>query len=232
MDAQVVSRADYCDFYLKPHLVNTVDHTDTTYKPLGTFPETLWEGYNISTRQILNNDHFTDYCLAVYQQHKQSCFRNLTWYTVKSVKNILLFIEQFGISGVSPAFCSCPKNTSRPDSPIFCFTCIQLHWEVKSMHLESIECHFSYQNQANGNFTLNVIPSPVDVNFFKASSIFHPTISGTTTICTKKLIYLHRWNQLEIRQPKIRTFFRNPSFRLICKYPSNRKDVFMCQQCG
>ena len=123
--------ADYCNFDVKPHLVNTVDHTVTTYKLLGTFTEALWEDYNICTRQILNNNHLTDYCLAVYQQHKPSCFRNLTWYTVRSVKNILLFIEQFRFSGVSTAFCSCPKNTARADSPIFCFTCIYLHCEVK-----------------------------------------------------------------------------------------------------
>ena len=45
------------------------------------------------------------------------------------------------------------------------------------MYLESIEKHFSYQNQANGNFTLNTIPSPVDINFFKAQSLFNPAIS-------------------------------------------------------
>ena len=39
------------------------------------------------------------------------------------------------------------------------------------MYLESIENHFSYQNQANSNFTLNTIPSPVDINFFKAQSL-------------------------------------------------------------
>ena len=170
---------DYCNFYLRPHLVNTVDHTVGTCKPLSTFTEALWEGYNICTRQILNNDHLTDYCLAVYQQHESSCFRNMTRYMVKSVKNILLFIEKFKISGVSSAFCSCPPYTANTNSPIFCFTCIQLHCEVKSMYLESIENHFSYQNQANGNFTLNTIPSPVDINFFKAQSLFHPAISKT-----------------------------------------------------
>ena len=139
----------------------------------------------------------------MYQQHKPSCFRNLTGYTVKSVKKILLFIEKFKISGVSTAFCSCPKNTARPDSPMFYFTCIQLHCEVKSMHLDSIKRHFSYQNQANGNFTLNAIPSPVDVNYFKDSSIFHPAISETDILCTNKLIYLHCWNEIKIRQPKI-----------------------------
>ena len=71
------------------------------------------------------------------------------------------------------------------------------------MHLESIERHFSYQNQANGNFILNAIPSPVDVNFFKVSSLFHPAISETATLCKKELIYLHRWNPVKIRQPKI-----------------------------
>ena len=55
---------DYCKFYMRPHLVNTVDHTVGTCKPLSTFTEALWEGYNICTRQILNNDHLTDYCLA------------------------------------------------------------------------------------------------------------------------------------------------------------------------
>ena len=90
---------DYCNFYLLPHLVNTVDHTVGTCKPLSTFTEALWAGYNICTRQILNNDHLTDYSLAV-----------------KSVKNILLFIEKFKIAAlptppiqtlryfVSPAF--------------------------------------------------------------------------------------------------------------------------------
>ena len=146
------------------------------------------EGYNICTRQILNNDHLTDYCLAVYQQHNPSCLRNLTQYTVKSVENILLFIEQFKISGLSTAFCSFPKNTARPDSPIFCFTCIQLHCLVQSMHLKSIERHFSYKNQANGNFTLNAIQSPVNVNFFKASSIFHVwSLSRTSGVCRGRL---------------------------------------------
>ena len=84
---------EYCNFYMRPHLVNTVDHTVGTCKPLSPFTEALWEGYNICTRQILNNDHLTDYCLAVYQQHESSCFRNMTRYTVKSIKNILLFIE-------------------------------------------------------------------------------------------------------------------------------------------
>ena len=130
-----------------------------------TFTEALWEGYNICTRRILNNDHLTDYCLAVYQQYENSCIRNMTScrYTVKSVKNI---------SGVSSAFCSCPPYTANTNFPIFCFTCIRLHYEVKSMYLESIEKHFSYQNQANGNFTLNTIPTPLDINFFKAQSLF------------------------------------------------------------
>ena len=35
---------DYCNFYLQPHLVNTVDHTVGTCKPLSTFTEALWEG--------------------------------------------------------------------------------------------------------------------------------------------------------------------------------------------
>ena len=138
---------EYCNFYMRPHLVNTVDHTVGTCKPLSPFTEALWEGYNICTCQILNNDHLTDYCLAVYQQHESSCFRNMTRYTVKSVKKILLSIEKFKISGVSSAFCSCPPYTANTNSPIFCFTCIQLHCEVKSMYLESIENHFSYQNQ-------------------------------------------------------------------------------------
>ena len=193
--------ADYCDFYLKPHLVNIEDHTVTTYKPLGTFTEALWEGYNICTRQILNNDHLTDCCLAMCQQYIPSCFR-ISHGTVKSVKNILLFVEQFKISGGSTACCTCPKNTARPDSPIFCFTCMQLHCEVTSMHLESIKRHLSYQNQANGNFTLNAIPSPVDVNFFK-DHLSSTLLFLKLILCTTKLIYLHRWNQMKIRQPKI-----------------------------
>ena len=88
---------DYCKFYLLPHLVNTVDHTIGTCKPLSTFC------VNICMRQILNNNHLTDYCLAVYQQQESSCLRNMTRYTVKSVKNILLFIEKFQISGVHSA---------------------------------------------------------------------------------------------------------------------------------
>ena len=223
---------NYCNFYLFPHLVNTVDHTIGTCKPLSTFTEALWEGYNMSMCQILHKDNMTDYSLAVYQQHEPSCYRKLTLYTIKSVKNILLFIEKFKISGVSSAFCSCPTHTAKTNSPIFCFTCIQLHCEVKSMYLESIENHFCYQNQANGNFTLNTIPSPVDVNFFKAQSLFHLAISHTITLCPKKFIYLNRWDQVKIRQPKIRTFFRNPSFCLICKYPGNGKDVFLCQRCA
>ena len=155
-----------------------MDHTFGTCKPLSTFIEALWEGYNICTRQILNNDHLTDYCLAVYQKHENSCFRNMTRYKVKSVKNILLFIEKFKISGVSSTFFSCPPYTTNTNSPILCFTCIQLHCEVKSMYLESIEKHFSCQNQANGNFTL--------INFFKAQSLFHPAISQTNTLCPKK----------------------------------------------
>ena len=150
---------DYCHFYLFPHLVNTVDHTVGTCKPLSTFTEALWEGYNICIRHIMSTDKLTDYCLAVYQQHHSSCYRNLTRYTIKSVKNILLFIEKFKISGVSSAFCSCPPHTAKTDSPIFCFTCIQLHCEVKSMFLDNIDNNFSYQNQANGNFTLNAFPS-------------------------------------------------------------------------
>ena len=129
---------EYCNFYMHPHLVNTVDHTVGTCKPLSTFTEALWEGYNICTRQILNNDHLTDYCLAMYQQHESSCFRNMTRYTVKSVKNIVLFIEKFKISGESSAFCSCPPYTANKNSPIICSTCIQLHCEVKSMYLERV----------------------------------------------------------------------------------------------
>ena len=85
--------AEHSDFYISPHHVNTVDHSAVTYKPLGTFTQALWEGYNICLPQILNNDHLTDYFSAVYQQHKSSCFRNVTQYSVKSVKNILLIIE-------------------------------------------------------------------------------------------------------------------------------------------
>ena len=222
----------YCNFYLFPHLVNTVDHAVGTCKPLSTFTEALWEGYNICIRHIMSTDKLTDYCLAVYQQHQSCCYRNLTRYTVKSVKNILLFIEKFKISGVSSAFCSCPPHTASKDSPIFCFTCIQLHCEVKSMYLESISTHFSYQNQANGNFTLNTIPSPVNVNFFKALTLFHPAISTTRTLCPKKLIYYNRWDQVKLNQPKIRTLFGNPSFCLICKCPGNGKEVFLCQRCS
>ena len=156
----------------------------------------------------------------------------MTRYTVKSVKNILLFIEKFKISGVSSAFCSCPPYIAKTNSPIFCFTCIKLHCEVKSMYLESIENHFSYQNQANGNFILNTIPSPVDIYSFKAQSLFHPAISKTATLCPKKMIYLHRWDQVKIRQHKMFTSFRNPSFCFICKYPGNGKDVFLCQKCA
>ena len=115
---------DYCNFYLLPHLVNTVDHTVGTCKPLSTFTEALWEGYNICMSQILNNAHLTEYCLAVYQQHENSCFKNMTRYTVKSIKNILLFIKKFKISGVSSAFCSCPPYTANTNCLIFCFTCI------------------------------------------------------------------------------------------------------------
>ena len=185
----------------------------------------------MSTRQILNKDNLTHYSLAVYQKHEPSCYRNLTRYTIKSVKNILLFIEKFKISGVSSAFCSWPPHTVKTNSPIFCFTCIQLHCEVKSMYLESIEKHFSYQNQPKGNFTFNTIPRPVDVNFVKPQSLFHPAISHTITLCPKKFIYLNRGDQVKIRQSKIHTFFRNPSFCLICKYPGNGKDVFLCQRC-
>ena len=56
---------NYCNIYLFPHLVNTVDHTVGTCKPLSTFTEAVWEGYNMSTRQILNKDNLTDYSLAV-----------------------------------------------------------------------------------------------------------------------------------------------------------------------
>ena len=135
---------DYCNFYLFPHLINTVGHTVGMCKPLSTFTEALWEGYNICTRQILNNDHLTDNCLAVYQQHESSCFGNMTRYTVKSVKKHPSLHREIQISGVSSAFCSCSPYTAKTNSPIFCFTCIQLHCEVKSMYLESIEKHFSY----------------------------------------------------------------------------------------
>ena len=170
--------------------------------------------------------------LAVYQQHQPSCYRNLTRYTIKSVKNILLFIEKFKISGESSAFCSCPPHTAKTDSPIFCFTCIQLHCEVKSMFLDSIDKNFSYQNQANGIFTLNAIQSPVDVNLFKAQSLFDPAISITRTLCPKKMIYFNRWDQVKLNQPKVRAFFGNPSLCLICKYPGNGKEVFLCQRCS
>ena len=223
---------EYCHFYLFPHLVNTVDHTVGTCKPLSTFTEALWEGYNICIRHIMSTDKLTDYCLAVYQQHKSSCYRNLTRYTVKSVKNILLFIEKFKISGVSSAFCSCPPHTAKTDSPIFCFTCIQLHCEVKSMFLDNIDKNFSYQNQANSNFTLNAIQSPMDVNLFKAQSLFHPAISITRTLCPKKMIYFNRWDQVKLNTPKIRSFFGNPSLCLICKNPGNGKEVFLCQRCS
>ena len=73
---------NYCNFYLFPHLVNTVDHTVGTCKPLSIFTKALWEGYNMSTRQILTKDNLTDYSLAVYQQHEPSCYRNLTQYTI------------------------------------------------------------------------------------------------------------------------------------------------------
>ena len=102
------------------------------------------------------------------------------------------------------------------------------HCELKPLYLESIEKHFSYQNQANGNFALNFIPSPVDINFFYAQSLFHTTISETRTLCLKKLTYLIRWDQNKINQPKI--LFRNPSFFLICKYPGNGKDIYICQK--
>ena len=222
---------DYCHFYLFPHLVNTVDHTVGTCKLLSTFTEALWEGYNICIRHIMSTDKLTDYCLAVYQQHHSSCYRNLTRYTIKSVKNILLFIEKFKISGVSSAFCSCSPHTAKTDSPIFCFTCMQLHCEVKSMFLDNIDNNFSYQNQANGNFTLNAIQSPVDVNLFKAQSLFHPAISITRTLCPKKMIYFNRWDQVKLNQPKVQAFFGNPSLCLICKYPGNGKEVFLCQRC-
>ena len=65
---------DYCYFYLFPHLVNTVDHAVGTCKPLSTFTEALWEGYNISIRHIMSTDKLTDNCLAVYQQHQPSCY--------------------------------------------------------------------------------------------------------------------------------------------------------------
>ena len=180
----------------------------------------------------MSTDKLTDYYLAVYQQHQTSCYRNLTRYTIKSVKNIILFIEKFKISGVSSAFCSCPPHTAKTDSPIFCFTCIQLHCEVKSMFLDNIDKNFSYQNQANGNFTLNVIQSLVDVNLFKAQSLFHPAISITRTLCPKKMIYFNRLDQVKLNQPKVRAFFGNPSLCLICKYPGNGKEVFLCQRCS
>ena len=52
---------NYCNCYLFPHLVNTVDHTVGTCKLLSTFTEAVWEGYNMSTRQILNKDNMTDF---------------------------------------------------------------------------------------------------------------------------------------------------------------------------
>ena len=55
-----LQRADRIKRPQRPHLVNTVDHTVGTCKQLSTFTEALWEGYNICTRQILNNDHLTD----------------------------------------------------------------------------------------------------------------------------------------------------------------------------
>ena len=73
-------------------------------------------------------------------------------------------------------------------------------------------------------------PGPV-LSFLKASSIFHPAISETTTPCSKKLIYLHRWNPVKIRQPKIRTFFRYSSFCLICKYLATGR-MFSCVRNG
>ena len=76
------------------------------------------------------------------------------------------------------------------------------------MFLDNIDKNFSYQNQANGNFTLNAIQSPVDVNLFKAQSLFHPAISITRTLCYVR------------------------SLCLICKYPGNGKEVFLCQRCS
>ena len=100
------------------------------------------------------------------------------------------------------------------------------------MFLDNIDKNFSYQNQANGNFTLNAIQSLVDVNLFKAQSLFHPAISITRTLCPKKMIYFNRWDQVKLNQPKVRSFFGNPSLCLICKYPGYGKEVFLCQRCS
>ena len=46
----------YSDFFIQPHVVNTVDHGSST-----------------GTKELIKNSN-NDYCLAVYQHHNQECF--------------------------------------------------------------------------------------------------------------------------------------------------------------
>ena len=82
----------YSDYYLKPHFVNTVDHTITTCKVSDLFSETLWEGYNFTSTHI-NKGCKTDYCLAIYQRHADNCYKHTTRYTIKSVVALLMYLQ-------------------------------------------------------------------------------------------------------------------------------------------
>lgn len=220
----------YSEYYLKPHSVNTVDHTISTCKVLPLFSETLWEGFNFTSKHI-NKGCKTDYCLAIYQRHADNCYKHTTRYTIKSVINLVVCLQTLTMCPNQYAFCTCSCKTT-PMTPFFCFTCLQLHLELKNVHIEQIEKHFSYQVILNPNFSKDIPRGVTSPNFFQAESLFHPGLAVTKKAASNyDFIFLHCWKKTIIKKSQVQTMFRDHAYCLMCNYPGNGTTPFVCQQC-
>ena len=222
---------EYSDFYTKPHLVNTVDHTMGSCKVFTSFSEALVEGYNCGILQIAHNCN-DDYCLGVYQQHEDNCYRRVTRYTVLSIKKMVLYIQQLKTTPIPNAFCQCSGAVPTCISPFFvCFTCLQLHLEIQAVYLCGIPDHFSYQVLLNPDIAKNITQGEVKPKMFKAQSLFIAGLAVSQKVKDFDHVYMHKWSVEAVSRPYVQNLFYDPCFCILCSCMGNGKSSFFCQHC-
>jgi len=124
-------------------------------------------------------------------------------------------------------FCQCKEN--RKFGALFCFTCIQLHSELRVVHIPGVEKHFTYHTILREEHNVHTTPE-TNQYFFRASRLFHPSVSNTVINNSPKSSK-HTWNKSKLDNPLLANKLTVTARCVLCRSPGNGHQPYLCQKC-